>query len=287
MAASTVDSTSSASSGTTGNYSLVKLDPPPGATPGLKAFIAMCEAAIQMFVDLLGRGVPELPPDVAELLQPIDYEDLLQGESGQAAEDYRAALAEVEDLRTSLLDLDSQIIETSIVVVSEQDQTLRKIEQVVADIEDEFARYTASELTPDDELWLMEFLGEKLAEVCDLVATAADTNTDLSGATSISSIADGVSGAGGGSGGGGGIESLLSALMTLPMAAMPLLELLPEGAEEEEPETGQAPAETPTPPTEPAAESEPAAAGATPAENKEPATADGKLSPSATTASAN
>ncbi|WP_433710591.1 hypothetical protein ACQP2U_30270 [Nocardia sp. CA-084685] len=210
----------------------MELKPPPGASAGLKAFIAMAEEAIQTAVDLLGRGTPELPPNVDDLLRPVIYESI--GDS-LMKEQYQAALAKVQSRQTALLTYDTKVMKTSIVVAAGSDETLRAIKAIVAELQAKLKAAGSGKLKPAQEVALMKLVAEAIDLVYDKVEAVYQLNSDMAGDGKQGSdgsgpaSGSGQSGAGGSGGGGdGGLGQLVSMLGMLPMMAMPLISQLPE-----------------------------------------------------------
>ncbi|WP_327100849.1 hypothetical protein OIE68_19870 [Nocardia vinacea] len=221
-----------ASKAKTGHYWTVELTPPPGASAGLKAFIEMAEEAIQTAVDLLGRGTPELPPNVDDLLRPVIYESI--GDS-LMKEQYQEALAEVQSRQTALLTYDTKVMKTSIVVAAGSDETLRAIKAIVAELQAKLKAAGSGKLKPAQEVALMKIAAQAVELVYEKVEAVYQLNNDMAGSGnqgsdgSGSGSGSGQSGASGSGGGGdGGLGQLVSMLGMLPMMAMPLISQLPE-----------------------------------------------------------
>lgn len=217
--------------GRTGHYWTVELTPPAGASAGLKAFISMAEEAIQTAVDLLGRGTPELPPKVDDLLRPVIYESI--GDSLMKKQ-YQEALAKVQSRQTALLTYDTKVIKTSIVVAAGKDDTLRAIKQIVAELQTKLKAAGSGRLKPAQEVALMRLVAEAIDLVYEKVEAVYQLNHDMAGdgnqgSGSNGSGSNGQSGSGGSGGSGdGGLGQLVSMLGMLPMMAMPLVAQLPE-----------------------------------------------------------
>ncbi|WP_280253529.1 hypothetical protein [Nocardia abscessus] len=214
------------------HFWLVDLHCPPGASEGLRAFIALADTAIQTAVDLLGRGMTTPPPKVADLLKPAVYETLGKGE---ADDEYRKTIDKVEARQLKLLQMDDKVVKTSVTVAAEQVQALRSIKTIVADLNTKLKAAGSAKLKPAQELPLLKAVAAAVEAVYDKVSAIADLNEDMAnGGGKGNSGGNGQSGAGGaaggsGSGGGdGGLSSLLPMLAMLPMAAMPLVSQIPE-----------------------------------------------------------
>ncbi|MGW4091303.1 hypothetical protein [Nocardia sp. NPDC004750] len=212
----------------------IHLHCPPGASEGLRAFIAMAETAIQTAVDLLGRGMPTPPPDVEELLQPDFYKTLGEGE---ADEEYRKSVDKVEAKQFQLLQMDNKVIRTSQTVASEQARAVKSIQDIVANLNETLKRAGTRKLKSKDELPYLEAVATAVDRVYDKVAAIAELNDHMANGGGSGSGNGGSSGgqtsgggtSGGSSGGGdGGLSSLLPMLAMLPMAAMPLISQIPQ-----------------------------------------------------------
>ncbi|MEU0507001.1 hypothetical protein [Nocardia sp. NPDC005998] len=210
----------------------MELTPPPGASAGLKAFIAMAEEAIQTAVDLLGRGTPELPPKVDDLLRPMIYESI--GDSLMKKQ-YEEALAKVQSRQTALLTYDTKVMKTSIVVAAGSDETLRAIKEIVAELQTKMKALGSGKLKPAREVALMKLVAEAIDLVYEKVEAVYQLNNDMAGdgnndSGSSGSGSSGKSGSGssGGGSGDGGLGQLVSMLGMLPMMAMPLVAQLPQ-----------------------------------------------------------
>lgn len=184
----------------TGHYWTVELTPPPGGSAGLKAFIEMAEEAIQTAVDLLGRGTPELPPNVDDLLRPVIYESI--GDS-LMKEQYQEALSEVQSRQTALLTYDTKVMKTSIVVAAGSDETLRAIKAIVAELQAKLKAAGSGKLKPAQEVALMKLTAQAIELVYDKVEAVYQLNNDMAGNGNQGSGGSG-SGSGGGQSGAGG-----------------------------------------------------------------------------------
>ncbi len=214
------------------HFWLVDLHCPPGASEGLRAFIALADTAIQTAVDLLGRGMTTPPPKVADLLKPAVYETLGKGE---ADDEYRKTIDKVEARQLKLLQMDDKVVKTSVTVAAEQVQALRSIKTIVTELNTKLKAAGSAKLKPAQELPLLKAVAAAVEAVYDKVTAIADLNEDMAnGKGNGNSSGNGQSGgggtpSGGGSGGGdGGLSSLLPMLAMLPMAAMPLVSQIPE-----------------------------------------------------------
>ncbi|WP_157224331.1 hypothetical protein [Nocardia paucivorans] len=266
-------------------YWTIKLVHPPGAAPAVTAYIALAEAAIQTAVDLLGRGMPTPPPKLDDLLTSVVHDNLGKGESTKL---YQETLAKVQARQTSLLIMDKQVLDTSIVMAAEQDQTLRAILDVVDLLNTRLEAFGKGDLKPAQEAKILDHVAAAVEKVYDKVTAVAELSSKMAGSgnegnsdgknTSGTATHTGtgqgsaqgttqgvVPAAMGGAGAGGGLMSLLPVLAMLPMAIAPLAAQLPELLEnlkekeeededdsEEEIPPGQ-PAPPPTDPTAPPA----------------------------------
>ncbi|WP_157111795.1 hypothetical protein [Nocardia beijingensis] len=221
------------------HFWVVKLHCPPGASEGLRAYIAMAETAIQTAVDLLGRGMTTPPPTMAELLEPEIYETL---GSGKADDEYRAVIDKVEAKQLQLLRMDDKVIKTSATVAAEQVQALRSIENIVEDLNTTLKAAGAGKLKSAQELSLLKAVAQAVDAVYDKVIAIAELNEKMAnGGGSGNNGSGGSNGSGGGANGGGaggsaggsgggdgGLSSLLSSLAMLPMMALPLVQQIPQ-----------------------------------------------------------
>ncbi|MGQ4619693.1 hypothetical protein [Nocardia sp. R7R-8] len=220
------------------HFWLVDLHCPPGASEGLRAFIALADTAIQTAVDLLGRGMSTPPPKVDDLLQPDFYKTLGKG---KADEEYRKTIDKVEARQLKLLQMDDQVVKTSVTVAAEQVQALRSIKHIVADLKTKLEAAGTGKLKPAQELPLLEAVAAAMEAVYDKVTAIAELNDDMAnggkngggsgsstGGPTSGGNSSGGSGSGSGGGGDGGLSSLLPMLAMLPMAAMPLISQIPE-----------------------------------------------------------
>ncbi|MER7450676.1 hypothetical protein ABTW96_10360 [Nocardia beijingensis] len=219
------------------HFWVVKLHCPPGASEGLRAYIAMAETAIQTAVDLLGRGMTTLPPTVAELLEPEIYETL---GSGKADDEYRAVINKVEAKQLQLLQMDDKVIKTSATVAAEQVQALRSIENIVEHLNTTLKAAGTGKLKSAQEQSLLKAVAQAVEAVYDKVIAIAELNDKMAnGGGSGNNGSGGSNGSGGGANGGGtggsaggggdgGLSSLLSTLAMLPMMALPLAQQIPQ-----------------------------------------------------------
>ncbi|MGY1948442.1 hypothetical protein [Nocardia asiatica] len=214
------------------HFWLVDLHCPPGASEGLRAFIALADTAIQTAVDLLGRGMTTPPPKVDDLLKPAIYETLGKGE---ADDEYRKTIDKVEARQLKLLQMDDKVVKTSVTVAAEQVQALRSIKTIVTELNTKLKAAGSAKLKPAQELPLLKAVAAAVEAVYDKVTAIADLNEDMAngggkGNAGGGGQSNGGGAAGGGSGGGGdgGLSSLLPMLAMLPMAAMPLVSQIPE-----------------------------------------------------------
>ncbi|MGW4719203.1 hypothetical protein [Nocardia sp. NPDC004260] len=216
------------------HFWLVDLYCPPGASEGLRAYIAMADTAIQTAVDLLGRGMTTPPPEVADLLEPAIYKALGKGE---ADDEYRKTINKVEARQLQLLQMDDKVVKTSVTVAAEQVQALRSIKTIVADLNTKLKAAGTAKLKPAQELPLLKAVAAAVEAVYDKVTAIADLNENMANGSGNGNSKGGgqnsgggtAGGTGGGGGGGdGGLSSLLPMLAMLPMAAMPLVSQIPE-----------------------------------------------------------
>ncbi|MGA4792315.1 hypothetical protein [Nocardia sp. AB354] len=222
----------------------IELDPPPGASPALTSFVALAETAIQTTVDLLGRGMTTPPPNVNDLLTTTVYQNLGKGE---ASDVYQQTLTKVRARQTYLLQMDAEVVKTSIKVKDGKDQTLAAVMADVNKLKDALKvdlRPLSKKLKAAKELKLMEQIADTLDSVCQKVSAVAEYNANMagggnsksgsgqgsgsgngSGASSGTATSGGAAqaGAGGGDGGLGGLAQMLGPLaMMLPMGLMSL-----------------------------------------------------------------
>ncbi|MEU6831339.1 hypothetical protein ABZ894_22040 [Nocardia beijingensis] len=217
------------------HFWVVKLHCPPGASEGLSAYIAMAQTAIQTAVDLLGRGMTTLPPEVSDLLEPEIYETL---GSGKADDEYRAAVNKVEARQMQLLQMDDKVIKTSATVAAEQVQALRSIENIVDHLNTTLKAAGSGKLKSAQEQSLLKAVAQAVEAVYDKVIAIAELNDKMAnGGGSGNNGSGGSNGSGGGANGGstggsgggdGGLSSLLSTLAMLPMMALPLAQQIPQ-----------------------------------------------------------
>lgn len=222
--------------GSSGKYWEVELVRPPGASEALLSYIALAEAAIQTAVDLLGRGMTVPPPDVGDLLSKVTREALGKGKAEEA---YQDTLTKVEAKQTSLLAMDTQVIDTSIVMAGEQDRTLKTIIEIVDRLNDVLTKVGGAKLKPPIENQLLELIATAIDLVYDRVLAVSEFSSEMAGDSGSNDSSgggkEGSGGAGGGgaSGGGanalGGLGSMLPMLAMLPMSLAPMAaQLLPE-----------------------------------------------------------
>ncbi|MFF7945118.1 hypothetical protein ACFZC5_36065 [Nocardia gamkensis] len=210
------------------HYWPVTLHVPPNGSRALESFIAMAELAIQKAVDLLGRGMPEPPPKVDDLLTPAVVGTLGKGETSQ---EYENVLIEVEARQTKLLQLDLQVAQTSIMVAADKDRTLSAIKEIVHTLNEELIAAGNAKLTPVQEGRLLESIAAKVQAVYRCVNAVYGQNEELANGPSGHTATTGSSHKpeGGASGGGdGSLASLLPVLLGPLMAAAPLVTQIPE-----------------------------------------------------------
>ncbi|WP_280373143.1 hypothetical protein [Nocardia abscessus] len=176
------------------HFWLVDLHCPPGASEGLRAFIALADTAIQTAVDLLGRGMTTPPPAVADLLKPAVYETLGKGEADEA---YRKTIDKVEARQLKLLQMDDQVVKTSVTVAAEQVQALRSIKTIVGELNTKLKAAGTAKLKAAQELPLLKAVAAAVEAVYDKVTAIADLNEDMANG-------GGKNNSGGGQAGGGG-----------------------------------------------------------------------------------
>ncbi|MEV0360924.1 hypothetical protein AB0H71_33185 [Nocardia sp. NPDC050697] len=244
------------------NYWPVKLVRPAGGSPGLLAFIGLAEMAIQTAVDLLGRGMPKPPPKVDDLLQPVVLDDIGKG---KGVDEYEKAITAVQARQTTLLTLDTQVLKTSVVVAAEQNETLRAIKTIVAELNAALTAAGTAKLQPAQEKALLKKVADAVDAVYDKVEAVAKLNEDMAGGNKsgggTEQVSAGGAATGGGGGGDGGLGGILPMLAMLPMAAMPLLSQIPELLEQQEEKRKEAEEEAKKDPAESA---DPNAAGPPP-----------------------
>ncbi|WP_040785507.1 hypothetical protein [Nocardia pneumoniae] len=213
------------------HFWLVDLHCPPGASEGLRAFIALADTAIQTAVDLLGRGMTTPPPKVDDLLEPAFYETLGKG---KADEEYRKTIDKVEARQLQLLQMDNKVTKSSVTVAAEQVQALRSIKNIVAELNAKLKAAGNAKLKPSQELPLLKAVAAAVEAVYDKVTAIADLNEEVanggkgSGGGQAGGGGGGGAPSGGGGGGDGGLSSLLPMLMMPLMAAAPLVAQIPE-----------------------------------------------------------
>ncbi len=179
--------------GTTGvgaHYWTVTLTPPKQAPAALQEFVAMAQEAIQTSVDLLGRGVPELPPLVDDLLTTTTYQDL---GAGAANANYQALLAEVDKRKESLLESDNTVTSAAITVSARSDSTLKYVEGLVEQLQSEMTALTGK-LTSAQCAAVMQQIGYVMDVINARVTAVYEANNGTAGTGS------GGSGTGSGSG---------------------------------------------------------------------------------------
>ncbi|MBF6300554.1 hypothetical protein IU459_23845 [Nocardia amamiensis] len=215
------------------HFWLVDLHYPPGASEGLRAFIALADTAIQTAVDLLGRGMTTPPPKVDDLLEPAFYETLGKGKADEA---YRKTIDKVEARQLQLLQMDNKVIKSSVTVAAEQVQALRSIKNIVAELNAKLKGAGNAKLKPSQELPLLKAVAAAVDAVYDKVTAIADLNEEVAnggkgsggGQTGGGGGGGGAPSGGGGGGGDGGLSSLLPMLMMPLMAVAPLAAQIPE-----------------------------------------------------------
>lgn len=213
------------------HFWLVDLHCPPGASEGLRAFIALADTAIQTAVDLLGRGMTTPPPKVDDLLEPAFYETLGKG---KADEEYRKTIDKVEARQLQLLQMDNKVVKSSVTVAAEQVQALHSIKNIVAELNAKLKAAGNAKLKPSQELPLLKAVAAAVEAVYDKVTAIADLNEEVAnggkgtGGGQTGGGGGGAAPGGGGGGGDGGLSSLLPMLMMPLMAAAPLISQIPE-----------------------------------------------------------
>ncbi|MFI5715852.1 hypothetical protein [Nocardia sp. NPDC051750] len=217
--------------GSEGKYWEVDLVRPPGGSEGLISYIAMAEAAIQTAVDLLGRGMPTPPPEVGDLLTKVTRETLGKGKAEEA---YQDTLTKVEAKQTSLLVMDNQVIDTSIVMAGEQDRTLNTIIDIIERLNGVLTKVGSAKLKPAMEIKVLEVIAQAITLVYEKVTAVSDLSSEMAGGGGEEGSGGGGTSGGGGGGAGaanamGGLGSMLPMLAMLPMSLMPLAtQMLPE-----------------------------------------------------------
>ncbi|MFB8005987.1 hypothetical protein [Nocardia sp. NPDC056000] len=221
-------------------WTIPHLPVPSGASPALKSFIAMAEAALQTAVDLLGRGTTFPPPKVDDLLTSVVYKNL--GE-GKANEQYRKTLDAVDARQAALLSMDDKVLDVANVMSADKDRVLARIKHLVAELVTALNRKTAAKLQPTDEMELMDRIATTVDDVYKLVTKVAQDNLQMSGGGNQGGNPGGNSGGGnqqggnpgggqqqqpgasgsGGGGGGDGGSGIMQALMMIPMLGASLL----------------------------------------------------------------
>lgn len=241
--------------GATGRYWDVPLEPPPGASEALAAYIVMADTAVQTAVDLLGRGMPELPPNVEDLLTPDVHERLGKGAADEA---YEATLEDVDSRQAELLEMDIRVVDSAIVMAHTEDRTLSTIIAIVEEVQGVLKAAGSGDLTPEVEIKLMDLIADALEVIYEKVTAVADLSAEVAGGGG-EDAGSGSSGnttipaaAAAGGGGGNGLGSLLGMAPMALMSLMPLANMLPnvleQLREEEEERAEQAPADEPAPP---------------------------------------
>lgn len=225
--------TSDTSTATTGRYT-VTLTPPAQASVALQQFIAMGQQAIQIAVDLLGKGVPELPPDVDDLMTTVTYQDL---GSGTASSDYQNLLAQIESRSASLLSSDQQVLQASATASVNTASTLQYIQGIVSELQSEFTSITGK-LTATENTAVMQQVGDavdiinarvtSIYEANQTVAGNGNSGGDGSGSGNTGASYTGASNSGNTSSGSSSGSGLSSLMEILPMLAAPLISLAPE-----------------------------------------------------------
>ncbi|MFI6776238.1 hypothetical protein [Nocardia sp. NPDC050412] len=231
------------------HYWPVELDPPAGASAALKSFVAMAEAAIQSAVDLLGRGVPEPPPEVGDLLRTVVYKALGKGETTVA---YQQALSAVQARQSSLLQYDNEVAKTAIEVAAKKDETLAAIKELVHALQTDLKVPITGKHKAEQEMKLMEKIATAVEQVYRKVEAVYQNNQNMAGkggadgsgsgssdkgssgnGSSGNNSSGGSGGAGGGDGGLGQIFQTLAMLVPMGvMAATPVVTALMENDKE-------------------------------------------------------
>lgn len=168
--------------GTTGvgaHYWTVQLTPPVQAPPALTEFVAMSRNAIQLSVDLLGRGAPRLPPAVDDLLTATTYQDLGAGEANAS---YQAMLAEVTKRKESLLETDSSVVRAAITVSARNDSTLQYVQGLVEHLQSQMAALTGK-LTSAQCAAVMQQIGYVMDILNARVASVYEANHGTAGSS--------------------------------------------------------------------------------------------------------
>ena len=225
------------------HYWTVTLTPPKQAPAALQEFVAMAQDAIQTSVDLLGRGAPELPPAVDDLLTTTIYQDL---GAGAANANYQALLAEVEKRKQSLLESDNTVTSAAITVSARSDSTLKYVEGLVEQLQSEMTSITGKLTSAQCAAvmqqigYVMDVVNARVVAVYEANHGTAGTGSSGSGSgTTGSSSSTGDSGTGStgsgdgsgaassssstGSSGASGLSSLIEMLPMVGMMAIPLV----------------------------------------------------------------
>ena len=199
----------------------------------------MAEAAIQSAVDLLGRGVPEPPPEVGDLLREVVYQNLGKGKATVA---YQQALHDVQARQTSLLHYDNEVARTAIEVVAKKDETLAAITEIVHALQTELKVPIPSKHKAEHEMKLMEKIAAAVEQVYRKVEAVYENNQNMAGKGGADGSGSGgsdkgssgngssgknSSGGSGGSGGGdGGLGQIFQTLaMLVPMGVLSLIHI--------------------------------------------------------------
>ncbi|WP_157129526.1 hypothetical protein [Nocardia amamiensis] len=138
---------------------------PPGASEKLRTSIVNADTAIQIAVDLLGHGMTTPPPEVSAP-DPVVCEILGMGKT---VEHYHQTAKEAEASKLALLQMDKRVKDTSVTIASEQMQTLRSIQNIVADLEAKLASVGSAKLKPPQELPLFKAIANAVEAVYEKV----------------------------------------------------------------------------------------------------------------------
>ncbi|MFD0364782.1 hypothetical protein ACFQZZ_25360 [Nocardia sp. GCM10030253] len=150
---------------------------------------------------------------------------------GAAAEGYMKSMAKVDTKKESLLRMDDRVLHTSVFVANEQNQTLRSIKTIIADLDDKLEAAGTGKLKPAKETTLLRQVAAAVEAVSDKVNATSQTNTDIAEGGSARLVVNGnVSGKApvGGADGVGGLAGMIQALAPMGMMAMPLVQGPPD-----------------------------------------------------------
>ncbi|MEC3920208.1 hypothetical protein [Nocardia sp. CDC160] len=215
-----------------GHYKTVgPLAVPPGASPALQTLIGLAQTEIQTAVDLLGQGVPMLPPNVDDLIQPVTYEVLSRS---QGTVEYKQTLAEIQERQTRLRLLDDQVPKMSKTVAANNGDAMAYIQNHVDQLNSDLKSVGAAKLTSAQETELLGRISDTVQGIYSQISAIAQSYTVSPGGSG-----NGDSVATGSNGGTGGDSSLGSILPMLAIAAAsiatPLIAAIPQLLEHKDP----------------------------------------------------